>query len=190
MKRVAVFGNAGGGKSTLARRLADLTALPLYPVDTMQWTANADPIPHHDYLKAHADVLSHDEYVLSGDLYDLKKGARLSKYRAHNSAVLEVDEQETVAALRELFGSTLPKVSGSKGALGHSLGASSALEVAVCVQGLLEQTVPTTAGHEIPEIEGVECTRSPLRGPLNWVLNNAFAFGGLNSSLLLRRWDS
>jgi adenylate kinase family enzyme len=30
MKRVAVFGNAGAGKSTLARRLADLTRLPLY----------------------------------------------------------------------------------------------------------------------------------------------------------------
>ena len=28
MKRVAVFGNAGGGKSALARQLADLTGLP------------------------------------------------------------------------------------------------------------------------------------------------------------------
>ena len=35
MKRVAVFGNAGGGKSTLARRLAELTELPLYVLDTM-----------------------------------------------------------------------------------------------------------------------------------------------------------
>ena len=33
MKRVAVFGNAGGGKSTLARKLAELTQLPLYVVD-------------------------------------------------------------------------------------------------------------------------------------------------------------
>ena len=32
MKRVAVFGNAGGGKSTLARRLAELTRLPLHVV--------------------------------------------------------------------------------------------------------------------------------------------------------------
>ena len=34
MKRVAVFGNAGGGKSTLARRLAEL---PLYPLDLIQF---------------------------------------------------------------------------------------------------------------------------------------------------------
>ena len=32
MKRVAVFGNAGGGKSTLARTLAELTQLPLHPL--------------------------------------------------------------------------------------------------------------------------------------------------------------
>jgi adenylate kinase family enzyme len=33
MNRVAVFGNAGGGKSALAQRLAELTGLPLYVVD-------------------------------------------------------------------------------------------------------------------------------------------------------------
>ena len=37
MKQVAVFGNASGGKSTLARRLADLTQLPLYPLDLIQY---------------------------------------------------------------------------------------------------------------------------------------------------------
>jgi adenylate kinase family enzyme len=37
MRRVAIFGNAGGGKSTLARRLAELTKLPLYVVDMMQF---------------------------------------------------------------------------------------------------------------------------------------------------------
>ena len=39
MMRVAVFGNAGGGKTTIARRLAELTGLPLYVLDMMQFTA-------------------------------------------------------------------------------------------------------------------------------------------------------
>jgi adenylate kinase family enzyme len=34
MRKVAVFGNAGGGKFTLGRRLAELTGLPLYVVDS------------------------------------------------------------------------------------------------------------------------------------------------------------
>lgn len=108
---------------------------------------------------------------------------------AHGSGTRASDAAEATA-IRELFPAA-STVSGSKGALGHALGASSALELAVCVQGLLEQTIPPTAGHEVPDpADGIECTREPVRRPIRWVLNNAFAFGGLNSSLLLRRWDS
>ena len=66
MKRVAVFGNAGGGKSTLARRLADLTRLPLYSVDTMQWKAGGAAVPHEAYLSTHADLLRQDEWIIDG----------------------------------------------------------------------------------------------------------------------------
>jgi adenylate kinase family enzyme len=66
VKRVAVFGNAGGGKSTLARRLAHLTGLPLYPVDMLQYpTANAR-VPHDEYLKAHAELLQHGAWIIDG----------------------------------------------------------------------------------------------------------------------------
>jgi adenylate kinase family enzyme len=66
MKRVAVFGNAGGGKSTLAKRLADLTRLPLYPLDMIQFRAGGGAVPHQEYLKAHADLLRRDEWIIDG----------------------------------------------------------------------------------------------------------------------------
>jgi adenylate kinase family enzyme len=66
MKRVAVFGNAGGGKSTLAKRLADLTRLPLYPLDMIQFRAGGGRVPHEQYLKAHADLLRQDEWIIDG----------------------------------------------------------------------------------------------------------------------------
>jgi len=66
MKRVAVFGNAGGGKSTLARRLAELTQLPLHVVDRMQWQAGGIAVPHDAYLLAHADLLRQDEWIIDG----------------------------------------------------------------------------------------------------------------------------
>ena len=66
MKRVAVFGNAGGGKSTLARCLAELTRLPLYVIDMMQFRPGGMKVPQHEFLQAHADLLRRDEWIIDG----------------------------------------------------------------------------------------------------------------------------
>ena len=66
MRRVAVFGNAGGGKSTLARRLAELTGLPLHVVDMMQFRAGGAKVPHEEFLQAHSEVLRRDRWIIDG----------------------------------------------------------------------------------------------------------------------------
>jgi adenylate kinase family enzyme len=74
MKKVAVFGNAGAGKSTLARRLAAITGLPLYPLDTIKFRAgrhrpeekDGGEVPQEEYLKLHADLLKRDRWIIDG----------------------------------------------------------------------------------------------------------------------------
>jgi len=66
MKRVAVFGNAGGGKSTLARQLARITHLPLHAVDNMKYRPGGDEVPHNEYLQAHTELLRDDEWIIDG----------------------------------------------------------------------------------------------------------------------------
>lgn len=66
MKKVAVFGNAGGGKSTLARRLAELTRLPLYPLDMIQFRPGGGEVPRDDFLRAHAELLQRDAWIIDG----------------------------------------------------------------------------------------------------------------------------
>ena len=66
MKKVAVFGNAGGGKSALAQRLAELTGLPLYVVDMMQFKPGGAKVPHDEFLQAHADIPLRDEWIIDG----------------------------------------------------------------------------------------------------------------------------
>ena len=66
MKRVVVFGNAGGGKSTLAKKLAALTRLPLYPLDSIQWGPGGVEIPHDRYLAAHAEILRRENWIIDG----------------------------------------------------------------------------------------------------------------------------
>jgi adenylate kinase family enzyme len=66
MKRVAVFGNTGAGKSTLARRLSEITGLPLYPIDLMQFRAGGDKVPDDEFLAAHAALLRRPEWIIDG----------------------------------------------------------------------------------------------------------------------------
>jgi adenylate kinase family enzyme len=66
MKKVAVFGNTGGGKSTLARQLSEITELPLYPLDKIQYQAGGVEIPHEQYLDLHSDLLNQDEWIIDG----------------------------------------------------------------------------------------------------------------------------
>lgn len=66
MKRIAVFGNAGGGKSTLARELSALTGLPLYVIDKMRWKEGGDPVPREEFLEAHVKLLDESEWIVDG----------------------------------------------------------------------------------------------------------------------------
>lgn len=66
MNKVAVFGNAGGGKSTLARHLAELTRLPLHQLDMIQYRAGGGKVPHGQYLQAHSELLRGDAWIIEG----------------------------------------------------------------------------------------------------------------------------
>ncbi len=66
MKKVAVFGNAGGGKSTLSRKLSEITNLPLYVLDKIQYKAGGIPVPYEEYRHTHKEILSKDEWVIDG----------------------------------------------------------------------------------------------------------------------------
>jgi len=66
MKRVAVFGNAGGGKSTLARQLAEITGLPLHVLDKLQFKEGGAAVSHDEYLKLHAGLLARETWIIDG----------------------------------------------------------------------------------------------------------------------------
>jgi adenylate kinase family enzyme len=66
MKRVAIFGNAGGGKSTLARELAAITGLPLHVLDKIQFRPGGGAVPYEEYLQAHTALVNSNEWVIDG----------------------------------------------------------------------------------------------------------------------------
>ena len=66
MTRVAVIGNAGGGKSTLCRQLSQARGLPYYAIDKMQWQPGWRLIPADEFMHQHDALLSLERWILDG----------------------------------------------------------------------------------------------------------------------------
>jgi adenylate kinase family enzyme len=66
MRKVAVFGNAGGGKSTLSRRLSEITGLPLYPLDQVQYLPGGTPVTPEVFKQAHQEIIDRDQWIIDG----------------------------------------------------------------------------------------------------------------------------
>lgn len=66
MKKVAVFGNAGGGKSTLSKKLSQITGLPLHVLDKILYPSGGAEIPHEDYKRTHQEILDTEQWIIDG----------------------------------------------------------------------------------------------------------------------------
>jgi hypothetical protein len=66
LQRIAIIGNAGGGKSTLARALGQFLALPVYAIDDVQWKANWRPAPEAELAAVHATWLAGSRWIIDG----------------------------------------------------------------------------------------------------------------------------
>ncbi|NER79338.1 MAG: adenylate kinase [Leptolyngbya sp. SIO1D8] len=66
MKKVAVFGNAGGGKSTLSKRLSEITGLPLHVLDKVQYQPGGIEVSEEAYQQAHQEILQSDRWIIDG----------------------------------------------------------------------------------------------------------------------------
>ena len=65
-QRIAIIGNAGGGKSTLARALGQILAIPVYPIDDVQWKADWRPAPEAEVAAVHAAWLAGPRWIIDG----------------------------------------------------------------------------------------------------------------------------
>ena len=114
----------------------------------------------------------------------------VSYVSAHGTGTPANDRVET-AAVKLVFGAraaTLP-VSSVKSMLGHTMGAASAIEAAICALAVRYGRVPPTIGYEEPDPEcDLDCVPNVARElRVDVAMNNAYAFGGNNASVVFRR---
>jgi 3-oxoacyl-[acyl-carrier-protein] synthase II len=106
---------------------------------------------------------------------------------AHGTGTPRSDSAEALA-LHEVFGPSVPPVSSAKGAIGHTLGAATAVEAVLSVLALRDGVLPPNGGVDACD-EGLDLDVVLAARPsaLYWVMSCGYAFGGLNSALLLGR---
>jgi len=105
----------------------------------------------------------------------------------------QVGDKGELAAIRDLFNNHQVAISSTKSATGHLLGAAGGIEAIFTIQALREQIAPPTLNLHKPDdaasgMNMVRLTARPMA--IEYALSNGFGFGGVNASLLLKRWDS
>ncbi|WP_077702811.1 beta-ketoacyl-[acyl-carrier-protein] synthase family protein [Virgibacillus dokdonensis] len=107
---------------------------------------------------------------------------------AHGTGTVANDLMENVA-IKKVFGTNNPLVSSIKGHIGHTLGAASAIEAIISVKILNTGMIPHTLNLKKvdPNINLNLVKGAPFKKSIDYVLSNSYAFGGVNSSLLIRR---
>ena len=108
----------------------------------------------------------------------------------HGSSTLLNDTTETMA-IKQVLGDRAYKIpmSGTKGYYGHALGASGAIETAICALAIEREWLPPTVNLQVAD---KACDLNFLPGTgrkerVEHVLTNSFGFGGINAALVLRR---
>jgi len=110
---------------------------------------------------------------------------------AHGTGTPANDRAEC-AAIKNVFGPRYKQipVSSIKSMLGHTMGAASALEAITCALVVKNNIIPPTINYETPDPEcDIDCVpNNPRKHKVNIALNNSFAFGGNNASLVLKKF--
>ncbi len=131
--------------------------------------------------------------AIAGALDDAQiSGTEVGYINAHGTGTTANDKTEC-AAVRQVFGAHADDlmISSTKSMHGHLIGGTGAVELLACIMALKDGVVAPTIGYEEPDPEcDLDVVPNEARDArVDVALSNAFAFGGLNAVLALRRFS-
>lgn len=129
--------------------------------------------------------------AIAGALKDAKVNPdQIGYINAHGTGTAANDKTEC-AAVADVFGAHADKlmISSTKSMHGHLIGGTGAVELLACLMALCEGVIAPTIGYEEPDPEcALDVVPNEARdADVDVVLSNAFAFGGLNAVIALRK---
>ena len=115
----------------------------------------------------------------------------VSYISAHGTGTPTNDRLETLAVQR-VFGDAARRtpMSSVKSMIGHTMGAASAIEALVCSLAVATGWIPPTMNLEEPDGDLDFVPNQARQHDVRVAMNNAYAFGGNNASVLFRRVEA
>ncbi|MBD9610159.1 beta-ketoacyl-ACP synthase II [Pseudomonas sp. PDM02] len=118
--------------------------------------------------------------------------AQVQHLNAHATST-PVGDLGELAAIKSLFGTDNKiAVTSTKSATGHLLGAAGGIEAIFTLLAIRDQIVPATLNLDNPDpaAQGVDIVHGQARPmAIEYALSNGFGFGGVNASVLFKRWQ-
>lgn len=117
--------------------------------------------------------------------------AQIQHLNAHATSTPVGDKGE-LAAINRVFGNgETVAVTSTKSATGHLLGAAGGIETIFTALALRDQMIPPTLNleHKDEAAAGIDIVHGSARAAvIDYAISNGFGFGGVNASILLKRW--
>lgn len=107
---------------------------------------------------------------------------------AHGTSTPANDKNET-AALKAVFGDSVPPVSSIKGQIGHCLGAAGAVEAVITILAMNESIIPPTI-NQLEKDEDCDLDYVPnvaRKADINVAMSENFGFGGTNGVVIFKK---
>ncbi len=161
---------------------ASLGLSPRAEIAGIGWNSDA-----HHFTRPNAATIIR---AMNDAIDDAEIGAGdIGSINAHGTSTPTGDAAE-VECLRQVFGQALAKipVSANKSQVGHSLGASAAIEAALAIEAMRRGIVLPTVNHRAdPAFDDIDFVAdSSRRHSHEYVLSNSFGFGGTNCCIVFQ----
>lgn len=119
-------------------------------------------------------------------LFETAKELPIDYINTHGTGTVQNDEIES-DMLKRVFGKKLPLMNATKGLIGHSIGASAAVEAAVTAYAVKHNIIHGNITEDT--IDGLNLPQDTTEAEITYALTTSYGFGGHNTMILMRKCD-
>jgi 3-oxoacyl-[acyl-carrier-protein] synthase II len=180
-RRGFVLSEGAGCVIIAAREIAEKKGLE-YNTEIAGWAMTSDA---HHFVSPNLEAVK--RCIAESIAHAGIRPADIDAVNAH-AASTKVGDKVEFDALNAVFNGRIPPVTANKSLIGHAMGASSAIESIFAIKGMEEDKLPPTINYRPdPDME-LDCVSEGERMlDQEYVLKNAFGFGGCNACVVFRR---